>query len=693
MGASLAAWLVLSFALCFTSASSKASVTPIQKVLTMLGGMLERAKAGKHDEQVEWSAYKTFCTNTELVKQKAIQEADVQKDSLKAEKEQHDSEVKRLTKEVSDHESDIDGYEKDEKKATKDRKAERETYDKTHADYSESVTAIGEAIGVLKKQAADIPQSSALLQTVAGLNLVPAATKRAIDNYLDQGETHQELALIAAPEANAYEFQSSTIVTMLEELKDKFIDERTALEKKELIARQAYETVMLDLRNSISTAKNEIDKKSDSKTEHAGGSVDAAKLFGEVSDSRDDDQKYLDGLISTCQQKSKDFESRQQLRSDEIEAIEKAIEIISGDDVSGAAAKHLPSLLQARHGQSFVQFLAVTGSPSNQEKAAQFLSEESHRLQSHILSAIALQASADPFEKVKKMIADLIKKLKAEEAAEADHKKWCDEELGTNEKTRKDKTTEVDSLTSDIDQLESRLAVLKKELAVLSKEIAEINSAVAKATEIRTEEKDKNEATIVEAVKGQTAIAEAQKILKEFYKKAGEAKALVQTAEEPEIFDEAYQGQQKSNNNVMAFLDVIASDFSRLETDTKKEEETSQTEYDDLMASSKKSKEAKEKEEKDKKKEQLEKSQTLESKNDDLESAHKQLDAALAYFDKLKPSCINQASPYDERVQRREEEVASLKEALEILNGEGLAPQPEALYSGTQGGNLAVDYR
>ena len=33
---------------------------------------------------------------------------------------------------------------------------------------------------------------------------------------------------------------------------------------------------------------------------------------------------------------------------------------------------------------------------------------------------------------------------------------------------------------------------------------------------------------------------------------------------------------------------------------------------------------------------------------------------------------MNVAQPYDERVQRREEEIASLKEAMEILNGEGV---------------------
>ena len=39
---------------------------------------------------------------------------------------------------------------------------------------------------------------------------------------------------MSAPEANAYEFQSHGVIEMLEKLLDKFIDERTTLEKEEM---------------------------------------------------------------------------------------------------------------------------------------------------------------------------------------------------------------------------------------------------------------------------------------------------------------------------------------------------------------------------------------------------------------------------------------------------------------------------
>jgi hypothetical protein len=44
--------------------SIKAKVTPVQKVVELLGGMLEKGKKEKHDEQVQFAAYKQFCDDT-----------------------------------------------------------------------------------------------------------------------------------------------------------------------------------------------------------------------------------------------------------------------------------------------------------------------------------------------------------------------------------------------------------------------------------------------------------------------------------------------------------------------------------------------------------------------------------------------------------------------------------------------------
>merc|ERR1719359_669174 len=270
------------------------------------------------------------------------------------------------------------------------------------------------------------------------------------------------------------------------------------------------------------------------------------------------------------------------------------------------------------------------------------------------------------------MIKELIVRLMEEANEEAEHKGWCDTELSTNEQTRKEKTEAVETLHAEIDQLEASIAKLTEDIGELTKAVAELNAAMAKATDLRTKEKATNTETISDAQDAQTAVAQALTVLKEFYAKAAEATAFVQKAE-PEIFDSAYKGMGGESGGVVGMLEVIESDFARLESDTKASEASAQKDYDEFMTDSKvdKSKKSTDIEHKEAKKQ--DQSQTLTVKKEDLEGTQKELDAALAYFDKLKPSCVDAGVSYEDRVARRKEEIESLQEALRILNGEDIA--------------------
>merc|ERR1719446_1924820 len=150
------------------------------------------------------------------------------------------------------------------------------------------------------------------------------------------------------------------------------------------------------------------------------------------------------------------------------------------------------------------------------------------------------------------MIKDLIVRLMEEANEEAEHKGWCDTELSTNEQTRKEKTSAVETLHAEIDELTASIAKATQEITDLTAEIADIDKAVAEATEIREKEK---------AEDAQTAVAQAVTVLKEFYEKAAEATSLIQK-DEPEIFDAPYQGMQSENGGVVGMLEVIQSDFA-----------------------------------------------------------------------------------------------------------------------------------
>merc|ERR1719231_230444 len=272
------------------------------------------------------------------------------------------------------------------------------------------------------------------------------------------------------------------------------------------------------------------------------------------------------------------------------------------------------------------------------------------------------------------MIQDTIYKLMEEANAEASQKGWCDEELSTNEHTRKEKSKEVESLTADIDALEAEIAELTEEISELTKAIAELDAAVAEATEIRQEEKTTNEATIKDAQDAQTAVAQALTVLKEFYAKAADATALLQQEPQaPEIFDTPYKGMQGESGGVIVMLEVIQSDFARLEAETDAAEAQAQKEYDQFMDDSAVDKAQKQKDIEHKTAKKQNQEQALVEKKTDLEGTQKELDAALAYYEKLKPSCVDAGVSYEDRVARRKEEIESLQEALRILNGEDIA--------------------
>lgn len=697
------------------AAAAGSQVGPVTKVIEMLESMVTKAKSGKQEEATQWAAYKQYCTDAEGAKQTGVKEMNLQVEALESSIEKHKVDIEDLGNAIVDHKADIEEYKNSTINATAARKAERESYEVLHQDYSESVTACQQAIEVLASENYKRPgQAAAFLERVMASARVPPKARRVLTLYLAQTGEEPDPLSVTAPLAHAYEFQSGAILDMLKELKTKFEDERRALEKAELEKRHAYEMLAQDYRSSLAAAEHEMAKKEKIKGDLEVALADAEGQLTSVTTARDADLKFLEDLRGTCQQKASDFEARQKLRGEEIETLTGAIEILKGEGVSGTAKEHLRSLLERRgrsapaRGTSLVQAGgggAERGAAAERRsRAVAYLEERAAKIGSSVLVASAARAREDPFGKVKKMLQDLIERLQAQEAEEAEHKAWCDGELGVNKQTRDTKTKEVESLHSTIDELQNDIAILERDIAKLSEAVAQLQKAMAEAEELRTKERAENQDTIAEAVEAQGLVSQAVSMLKDFYDKAAESTAFAQIGragrfrKAPPTFDTPYKGLPAADrNNIFAFLEVIQSDFARLESETTNAENTAQQEHDDFMEASKEDRDQKDADIKRQKDELVTKKEDLDTSSTNLDMAQSELDAALEYYDKLKPSCIGTqdtgASDYSARVRRREEEIASLREALAILSGDSLpgGPPAEALYSGVDGGNRGYD--
>jgi len=663
-------------ALLVASVADAGTVTPLQKVLQLLDGMQAKGKATKHEEEVEFAEFSQWCDSTRKATTKSIDEAKSQIEQLSADIAKAEADAEQLSTEISELDADVAQAEGELSEATAVREKEHADYSATHTDLSESIDAIERAISVLKSREGDTPQS--LLQ-VSEMTSLPKEAKATIESFLAMSSDDG----LSAPSANAYEFQSGGVVGILEKLRHKFQDQKVALQKAEMNAKANYEMLAQNLKDNIQEDKKRSTDKTATKAQRLEDAAVAKADLATTEAGKAEDEKKLADTLTACNAKSMEFEKNQVVRSEEIKAIEQAMQILQSDEVSGSADAHLPALLQASaaggRGTALVQLLGGESPQEAQrrERLSTFLSGRAQALGSRYLALVATHAGADPFGKVKAMIKDLIVKLMEQANSEADHKAYCDTELATNKLTRENKQSEVEELSANVDKHVAESAQLTEELAMLADAFAELRKEQLEATSMRQKESATNAATVADAKAAQVAVERATKVLKDFYAKAAGGSALLQgqsgiSQEMSDASKEPYTGMQSESGGIVGFLEVVLSDFARLETETSTAEDQAAAAYEKFMDESNEDIAVKETESGHKTAKKRDVDAETESLKKELELTQEELDAANVYYDKLKPDCVDNGLSYADRVHMREEEIQSLKEALNILDQQDL---------------------
>merc|ERR1719218_210260 len=181
----------------------------------------------------------------------------------------------------------------------------------------------------------------------------------------------------------------------------------------------------------------------------------------------------------------------------------------------------------------------------------------------------------------------------------------------------------------------------------------------AEMDKVRQEEADayvKNKAEMEEGLEG---VKLALKVLREYYAKE----------------DTAHQAATGAGGGIIGMLEVIESDFSKGLAELIAEEEAAAAEYDKLTKENEIAKTTKEQDVKYKTKEAKSLDEAVAEATSDKSGAQTELDAVLDYWKSLTEQCIDKVEPYEERKKRREAEIAGLKEALGILEGEAVLLQ------------------
>jgi hypothetical protein len=666
-------------------------VTPIQKVITLLTELNAQCKTSKAAEEVLFATKSQQCTSDKSTTQGSIDADNANIEKHSAAIEVAAALIKTTDNRIKELDEDLARWTKDKKSATTVREAERADFTATNTDYGESVDALTAAEATMKKQDVTTDQAQFVQTTLIQVQSrhrsraappMPAALQAQLDALTQDAssssdslsdsvgsaladssaalaQTDESDGAAAQTPAAGYEFQSGGVLDLLTKLKDQFTTEKTNLETEELAAENAYTAVMQQLSSNIAGGQTELDQKKILLTTTQQGKADSEGDLETSKTSLETDTTSLQTITSACTIATSDFNAADKLRGEEVEAIEQALKIIDSDSVAGAGTRNLPQFLQIKSKSVYAHLRSELQNDPEQGKLIVFLSERARSLSSTLLLDIAQRAKANPFTKVKKMVKDLMVKLMEEATAEMEHKGWCDTELTTNKMTRDKKSADVDSLTLEVEDLTATISRLGQESSDLAAEVAEMDKEAEATSEMRSQTKAANAASIKDAKAAITAVEQAMSVLKDFYARSAESAALIQASADPT--------SQAEGGGIVDMLEVILSDFTRLDSETTAAEATDLQSFKERMFQYKKDRALKAQQISQKDEKKTDKSSALHSAQVDLKSTEESLDKAEKYYKSIKPQCVDSGITYGERKQKREEEIQSLEEALKIL--------------------------
>merc|ERR1712187_77517 len=134
-------------------------------------------------------------------------------------------------------------------------------------------------------------------------------------------------------------------------------------------------------------------------------------------------------------------------------------------------------------------------------------------------------------------------------------------------------------------------------------------------------------------------------------------------------------------SGIIGLLEVCESDFTKGLTEMTAQEETSAANYEAYVKEDEIATVKKQQDVKYKTQEAAGLDKSVADLTSDLETVTDELTAVVKGLDKLKEMCVAKAEPYAEIKARRESEIAGLKEALEILEGEAALIQMASKHS------------
>jgi len=629
---------------------------PVSKVINLLKDMqAQLEKEGEEDQKV-YDAMVCWCETNDKAKTTSIANGKANIVDLTTKIEELTGTSARLNTETEKLNKEIAKNTEALEKATALRKKQLAEFSTEEQDLLSSISSLKGAVETLSKH-----NSASLLQV---LKTSFSKHGELLKTALSKEQHKMAVSFIQQPNANSgsYSSQSGPIFGILSQMKETFETNLANSQKQEDTNQKAFEGLKAATEEEIEAGQEQFDAKKEelANTDEANGQ--AKEDLADTRETLAADEEFLAMLKEQCALVDEEMAARQKTREQEIEAVSKALAVLSGDDAHDLFTKTF----------NFVQKTAVTHS-ARRAAAAKVLAIAGQKLGRPQLSALSTRVRLDAFAMIKGALDKMEKRLVAEQEAEIKQKDFCVDELNKNQLDTEQKQREKTDTQDKIDDLTEHIKALTEDIATLKSDIGMLQLEMKRAGENREKESGEFQMTVQDQRATQKLLGKALGILKGFYdKKAAAAAAFIQKQEPagppPPPGFKNYE-KNRSSGGVMGMIQQIIDDAKAMEEEAVKAEDEAVKAYGGFVDETNASINAKAKSEIDKSAEKASAEKSLAEANEDMNEKLEELLSLANKNQELHHGCDYLLKNFDVRQEARDQELEALKDADAILSG------------------------
>lgn len=684
------------------------SVTPLGKVVELIDVLKTQLDTDTQQDGDNYAAYSEQTMLDIAEAKRVIRETKTNIENLETSLEEEENSRTELKRDLEAAAVELTQAEKQLADAKKERDDEHKVFLKNEAVFDESIDQLSRSVEVLAKRFADQPaEGGASLLTVAtnvrktleqGADFDLSATQKntleqffraakaqqpksgKVPSFLQMKSSQDPLAPAeeeAEPDYGEYQTQSSPVVTTLQGVLDTTNTNKQTAMTAEQTALTDFTTLETNLNVQIESAKTRME---DLKTQIAESQQRSSQMEADLLAAKDllkttEDHKEL--LEQDFEAKTRAYKERAVKRSDELTAVKEAVQVLTSESAKRFMSQQSVGIMEAASPAPAPAVLSFLQIDSDTRRKAIHLVHNAPNavvllaLKTHVRLA---SRQAAPFDKVKQMVKEMIEKLMGTASQEAEHHAFCETEMTKSHKSKGTKEENVQKLTDRLALMAAEIERLTDEIAQAQHDLVDMAQSLQAANLVRSEEHQRAQTAMTEYADAQQLLKHALDVLNEYYSQEARDADTAGTLASAEVHGE--RNREGLGAGIVSILEIAVEDFGELESSTRLEEVKAQKMFKDLMLETRIRTAQFEKDVEYKTREKVKTEGDKARTEADLKSYQKELEAVGAYLEQLEASCIAKAEPYEDRKARREAELASLKEALDFLNGEGAAPSP-----------------